>query len=118
MKIEFEPWAQEIGFIGDENKDHFPEFYARLKDLNISEELLNRIISDYHEKMLSREEIKTWANELASFWYPKYNTDIAQDQMKTQWTTNETDQISSSCAVVSGLFVHHPAGESCGYKFH
>ena len=92
MKIEFEPWAQEIGFIGDENKDHFPEFYARLKDLNISEELLNRIISDYHEKMLSREEIKTWANELASFWYPKYNTDIAQDQMKTQWPTNETDQ--------------------------
>jgi alginate O-acetyltransferase complex protein AlgJ len=105
--IEFKPWAKGIGFLGDENNDQFPELFAKLKDQCISDELLHRILSDYYQKFLNHEEIITWANELASFWYPTYNTDIAHDQINAYWPTNETEQ--DVVKELDGLTIKNPS---------
>lgn len=107
VMVEFKPWAKNIGVINDKNNDEFPKYYAKLNNRCISDQLLHHIIYDYYQKILTRDEIMTWSNELASFWYPTYNTDIAHDQMKNRWPTNETEQ--DVVRELHGLKVQNPS---------
>ncbi|MDQ2644927.1 MAG: hypothetical protein M3020_14015 [Myxococcota bacterium] len=76
LKIEFQPWFQGLGRLPDQDGDGFPEVYARASQVSLTPELLGAIRDDYAGKLLGPEEVKSWANRLASYWYPSFNTDL------------------------------------------
>ncbi len=76
VKIEFQPWFKALGQLPDQDGDGFPEFYAKVKSEKVTPELVTAIRQDYGEAVLSPAEVKTWANQLASYWYPSFNTDL------------------------------------------
>jgi alginate O-acetyltransferase complex protein AlgJ len=90
-KVEFKPWAKSMfPFLRDGDKDGFPNFFGRLHTKGLGREVFERIAGDYRTTKLDYEGIVTWGNELASFWYPTYNTDITASD-PTQWKSSTDD---------------------------
>lgn len=76
LKVEFQPWFKALGSLPDEDDDGFPEIYGRVRADLVSPDALAFIAGDYTTKVLSAAEVKAWANQLSSYWYPSYNTDL------------------------------------------
>jgi alginate O-acetyltransferase complex protein AlgJ len=76
LKIEFQPWFSGLGRLPDQDGDGFPEVYARAGATRLTPELIAAVRDDYAAKELGPEEVKSWANRLASYWYPSFNTDL------------------------------------------
>ena len=85
VKVELEPWARLFEELPDEDGDGYPELYGRLKASLHSGAVLERIRADYAGRVLSTAEAHAWANELASYWYPSYNTDVVKLRGATRW---------------------------------
>jgi len=77
VRIDLKPWAAPVmPFVTDENGDGLPEYYAQINPELITPEIVGVVTGKYAKDLLTRDEVLTWANELASFWYPTFNTDI------------------------------------------
>ncbi|HET6149222.1 MAG TPA: hypothetical protein VFH68_16915 [Polyangia bacterium] len=83
IKVELAPWFQGFSAMPDEDGDGFPEIYARVADPAPGAEsaaaaaaLRAFIEDDYAGRELSPAEVKAWGHQLASYWYPSYNTDL------------------------------------------
>jgi alginate O-acetyltransferase complex protein AlgJ len=76
VKIELAPWFRGLGPLPDPDHDGYPEVYGRARADHVSPQLLAAIASDYASRVLSAAEVRTWANELSSYWYPSFNTDL------------------------------------------
>jgi alginate O-acetyltransferase complex protein AlgJ len=76
VKIEFQPWFQALGALPDQDGDGVPEVYGKVESGKIQPSLISAIHDDYGTRLLAPGEVKTWANQLASYWYPSYNTDL------------------------------------------
>jgi alginate O-acetyltransferase complex protein AlgJ len=77
VRVDVKHWASKVlPFLKDENGDGFAEFYGQINPELLSSEIFDIVTNSYAKDTLSREEVLTWANELASFWYPTFNTDI------------------------------------------
>ena len=96
VKIEFKPWVKFLDGIGDEDRDGFREIYGRLNLWSIDpaplSKALNWIRSDYTRTVLTKEQVVDWANVLASYWYPKLNTDIVDMAGQTTWPNDATEK--------------------------
>lgn len=91
-KIEVKPWAKAaFPFLHDEDGDGFRDFYGRLNTENAGREVFDQIANDYREARLDYEGVVTWGNELASFWYPTYNTDMGPTD-PSKWEGSEDDR--------------------------
>ena len=101
VKIELEPWARLFEQMPDEDGDGYPELYARLRPGLLTEQILRRIEQDYTSRSLSTAEVHTWANELASYWYPSHNTDVVKLQGQRRWPLRsvEPEVVKSSRAL-------------------
>jgi hypothetical protein len=75
-KVEFQPWFSPFRDSADQDGDRYPEIYGRLAPGVISAALVTDIHQDYMGKLLSPSELKAWANQLSSYWYPSFNTDL------------------------------------------
>jgi alginate O-acetyltransferase complex protein AlgJ len=75
-KIEFQPWFSAFKGSADQDGDGFPEIYGRLQAKLASPAIVSEIEQDYVAKVLSPSEVKAWANQLSSYWYPSFNTDL------------------------------------------
>jgi len=75
-KVEFEPWFTQFKGASDQDGDGFPELYGRIAKNVVTESLVSAIQKDYAEPVLSPAEVKGWANQLSSYWYPSFNTDL------------------------------------------
>jgi len=75
-KVEFQPWFAQFKTASDQDGDGFPELYGRIVSSALTSELLNAIQKDYVDPLLSPAEVKGWANQLSSYWYPSFNTDL------------------------------------------
>lgn len=75
-KVEFQPWFKPFSGSPDQDGDGFPELYGRLPLARATPALLRAIEEDYQGVLLSPSEIKAWANQLSSYWYPSFNTDL------------------------------------------
>jgi SGNH hydrolase-like domain, acetyltransferase AlgX len=76
VKVEIQPWFHGLGQLPDEDGDGVPEVYGRARADLVPPEAVRVIRQDYAGKVLTPAEVKAWANQLASYWYPSYNTDL------------------------------------------
>ncbi len=110
VKIEFMPWVKFITDMRDEDRDGFKEIYGKLSlegiDAKLRSSLFDWMRSDYCAKELSKEEVVDWANILASYWYPKFNTDILDLSGKAQWPDDQTER--NIVLELHGQVVPHP----------
>jgi hypothetical protein len=88
-KIEFQPWFEPFADSADQDGDGFPELYGRLKQELVTPAVVESIQKDYREPVLSPAEIKAWANQLSSYWYPSFNTDLMPTSDK--WPDEQTE---------------------------
>jgi len=75
-KVEFQPWFTQFAGAPDQDGDGFPELYGRVVPSVVTPELVAAIQKDYVDPILSPSELKGWANQLSSYWYPSFNTDL------------------------------------------
>jgi len=75
-KVEFQPWFTQFAGASDQDGDGFPELYGRVAPSVVTPDLVRAIEKDYLEPVLSPSEVKAWANQLSSYWYPSFNTDL------------------------------------------
>jgi hypothetical protein len=96
VKIEFKPWVKFLDNIPDEDRDGFREIYGRLDLSNVDSaplaKALEWISSDYTRTVFTKEQTLDWANTLASYWYPKLNTDVVDMTGQTEWPTGDTEK--------------------------
>ncbi len=105
-RIEFQPWAKLFAGMPDEDGDGYPQVYGRLKGGLASSAVIARIEEDYIGRVLSAAEVLTWANELASYWYPSHNTDIADLGGAQVWPAPATERAVT--ASLGGLSIREP----------
>ena len=91
VKIEFAPWAAIFENMPDEDGDGYPEIYGRLAPRLISRPVMDYTRKQYAEKLLDAPQVKAWVNELASYWYPSYNTDVFDMAGSKVWPTEDTE---------------------------
>ena len=75
-KVEFQPWFKSFSASADQDQDGFPELYGRIEEAVVTPALVLAIRNDYLGPVLSPKEVKGWANQLSSYWYPSFNTDL------------------------------------------
>jgi len=75
-KVEFQPWFTQFKAASDQDGDGYPELYGRVAARVVTANLVHAIQKDYLEPVLSPSEVKAWANQLSSYWYPSFNTDL------------------------------------------
>jgi alginate O-acetyltransferase complex protein AlgJ len=78
LKIEFAPWFKGFASPPDEDGDGYPEIYGRVADEAIgpTADIAKFVRGEYEGRVLTTAEVKAWAHQLASYWYPSYNTDL------------------------------------------
>jgi hypothetical protein len=96
VKIEFKPWVKFLNGMSDEDRDGFKELYGRLDLLSVDSALVKKALSwmqaDYCATLLTKEQVVDWANLLASYWYPKLNTDVVDMTGQTAWPGSDTEK--------------------------
>src|SRR6201999_3433656 len=76
VKVEFAPWFAPFHGLSDQDGDGFPEVYGRVRADHAPAAALAAWKADYSTRALDAREVKGWANELSSYWYPSFNTDL------------------------------------------
>ncbi len=91
VKIEFAPWFHAFSALPDEDGDGFPEIYGRVdaQALGDAAAIARFVHDEYEGRLLSPPEVAGWAHQLASYWYPSYNTDLVD--ARQGWPTDDTE---------------------------
>jgi len=91
IQIEFAPWFHGFSDPPDDDGDGFPNVYGRVDAaaLDDTTAIAAFIRNDYEGRVLSASEVKGWAHQLASYWYPSYNTDLVPSP--TGWPASDTE---------------------------
>jgi alginate O-acetyltransferase complex protein AlgJ len=91
IKIEFAPWFTAFAAPSDEDGDGFAEIYGHVAAdaLGPTRDIAEFIRNDYEGRVFTAAEVKAWAHQLASYWYPSYNTDLVAASIK--WPAADTE---------------------------
>jgi hypothetical protein len=91
IKIEFAPWFTGFSSLPDEDGDGFPEIYGRVAEsvLGPAQDIAKFIRAEYEGRVFTPAEVKAWAHQLASYWYPSYNTDLVTTP--AAWPADDTE---------------------------
>jgi hypothetical protein len=88
-KVEIQPWLTPLSGLPDQDGDGFPELYGRVSSGIATSTLLDAIRNDYMAPVLGPAEVKAWANQLSSYWYPSFNTDLVP--VGAKWPDEHTE---------------------------
>ncbi len=78
VELEFKPWmAPHLKDIQDRDLDGHPEVLARLSPALFTQEMADYLAGEYAGRALTEPQVLDWARNLASRWYPSYNTNFA-----------------------------------------
>jgi SGNH hydrolase-like domain, acetyltransferase AlgX len=88
-KIEFVPWFKALGELPDQDGDGYPEVYGRVKSDLVKATAVDALRAEYIGHELDAAEVKAWANQLSSYWYPSFNTDLVAPQ--ASWPDDRTE---------------------------
>ncbi|RYZ10240.1 MAG: hypothetical protein EOO73_01295 [Myxococcales bacterium] len=88
-KVEIQPWLTPLAGLPDQDGDGFPELYGRVASSAANPALLEAIRKEYVLPVLGPAEIKAWANQLSSYWYPSFNTDLIP--IGPRWPDEQTE---------------------------
>ncbi len=75
-KVEFQPWLKAFATSPDQDGDGYHELYGRVSSTATPPGLVAAIQGDYSNVVLGASDVKAWANQLSSYWYPSFNTDL------------------------------------------
>jgi hypothetical protein len=91
VKIEFAPWFHGFSGLPDEDGDGFPEIYGRASPAVLGDtgEIARFVRAEYEGRVLTPAEVAGWAHQLASYWYPSYNTDLVD--ARSGWPAGDTE---------------------------
>jgi hypothetical protein len=91
VKIEFVPWFKGFRGLPDQDGDGFPELYGRVRTdiARAATAAIDVLQHDYMNHVLTPAEVKAWANQLASYWYPSFNTDLIEPG--AEWPDERTE---------------------------
>lgn len=91
LQVEFAPWFKGFAGMPDDDHDGVANVYGRSSSqmLGDTSALVAFIHDDYDGKVLSPAEVKSWAHQLASYWYPSYNTDLVP--VSAGWPAADTE---------------------------
>ncbi|MFL5307728.1 MAG: hypothetical protein ACJ8F1_21090, partial [Polyangia bacterium] len=91
IKIELAPWFRAFSDLPDEDGDGFPEVYGQVDPgaLGDPTAIARFVREDYDARLLSPAEVTGWAHQLASYWYPSYNTDLVD--ARGGWPADDTE---------------------------
>ena len=91
IRVELAPWFTGFSGTPDEDGDGFSEIYGRVpvEALGDPRDIVRFIHDEYEGRVLSAAEVKGWAHQLASYWYPSYNTDLVPVQ--AVWPDDDTE---------------------------
>jgi hypothetical protein len=78
LKIELAPWFASAAFrdAPDQDGDGVPELYGRVRAGLVAPAAAETLRGEYSTRVLTPAEVKGWANQLSSYWYPSFNTDL------------------------------------------
>lgn len=92
IQIEFAPWFDGFAGIPDADGDGHGELYGRIPRAALGADvntLVAFIRDEYQGRTLSAPEVKGWAHQLASYWYPSFNTDLVT--AGSEWPDADTE---------------------------
>jgi hypothetical protein len=88
-KVEVQPWFRPLAGSPDQDGDGVPEIFGRVRADLVTPAVVASVQRDYMATVLSASEVKRWANQLSSYWYPSFNTDLVP--AGTQWPDDRTE---------------------------
>lgn len=91
VKIEFEPNANFIDRVDDEDKDGFREIYGLIDRSKYSRQLIDYLKSNYIQRELSEEEIKSYYYKLSAKWYESVKTETLDMNIYKQFPNDRTE---------------------------
>jgi len=89
-KVEFKPWVGFLDGVDDEDADGFPEIYGRLKKDAFPGEVADELLKNHTAKVLSGDQVKSWADDLGQYWYNSYKTETLEAKEKKGWPDEKT----------------------------
>lgn len=108
-KVEFQPWFSSFRGSADPDGDGYPEIYGRIGSEVLPDALPPAVVAqirqDYAGRPLSADEVKAWANQLSSYWYPSFNTDLMP--VGERWPDEHTEP--SIAQALKGKVFERPA---------
>ncbi|MDB5051535.1 MAG: hypothetical protein JWO30_4606 [Fibrobacteres bacterium] len=116
VELEFKPWLNSfLDGIQDQDRDGYAEVVARLDSRIFTTEMADEIAGDYSTKKLNEPQVIDWGRNLASRWYPSYNTDILPLKAGSAWPYEETP--ADSKKEMAGTWVSNPLFILQGHPF-
>ncbi len=91
IKIEFEPYANFINSIDDEDNDGFKEIYGLIDKSKYSKQLLDHLKSKYISYELNDEQIKDYYYKLSAKWYEAVKTETFDMKVYRQFPNDKTE---------------------------
>lgn len=91
IQIELAPWFHGFSGMPDDDGDGFPNIYGRIDGAALGDPaaLAAFLRTEYEGHVLTPAEVKSWAHQLASYWYPSYNTDLVA--AAAEWPASDTE---------------------------
>ncbi len=116
VEVEFKPWLNSfMDGILDQDRDGYPEAVGRLDPHLFTSEMAEEIAGDYASKILTEPQVIDWARNLASRWYPSYNTDLLELKPGMPWPYEESTEAAKK--EMTGLWINNPLFILKGHPF-
>jgi alginate O-acetyltransferase complex protein AlgJ len=116
VELEFKPWLNSfLDGIQDQDRDGYPEVVARIDPKVFTDAMVAEIAGEYATKVLGEPQVIDWARNLASRWYPSYNTDLLPLKSGSAWPYEDSPE--SAKKEMAGTWVANPLFILQGHPF-